>query len=95
MALSFSQDARTETPPGTLAQFLAWVAARPRNYAETMDAWRTSCPRLSAWEDATADGLVRVEPGDAGPYGKAAVLLTERGEAALAAAQAAPAVRPR
>ena len=29
-----------------------------------MDAWRTSCPRLSVWEDATADGLV--ELADAG-----------------------------
>ncbi len=26
-----------------------------------MDAWRTSCPRLPVWEDATDGGLVAVE----------------------------------
>ena len=36
-----------------------WVAAAPRPYAEVMDAWRTSCPRLPVWEDANALGLVR------------------------------------
>jgi hypothetical protein len=35
-----------------LLQFLAWIAAQPRTYAEMMIAWRISCPRLSAWEDA-------------------------------------------
>lgn len=45
-------------------QFLAWIAERPRTYAETMEAWRTSCPRLSVWEDANLDGLVRLEGGE-------------------------------
>ena len=27
--------------------FLDWLAAGPRPYAEVMEAWRTSCPRLS------------------------------------------------
>jgi hypothetical protein len=44
-------------------QLLAWIAEGPRTYAETMEAWRTSCPRLSVWEDAVADGLVRVDRG--------------------------------
>ena len=44
-------------------QFLAWVAERPRGYGETMDAWRTSCPRLSIWEDARLDGLVSLSRG--------------------------------
>ena len=39
-------------------QFLTWVADRPRSYAETMEAWRSTCPRLSVWEDAILDGLV-------------------------------------
>ena len=38
-----------------------WVAAAPRPYGDVMDAWRTSCPRLSIWEDANAHGLVRCE----------------------------------
>jgi hypothetical protein len=42
-------------------QFLEWLTERPRTYAETMDAWRTSCPRLSIWEDAVDDGLVALE----------------------------------
>jgi hypothetical protein len=50
---------------------LAWLARRPRSYAEAMEAWRTSCPRLTIWEAALAAGLVEVA-GDA-------VRLTSRG----------------
>lgn len=38
--------------------FLAWLAAEPRDYVDVMDAWRTSCPRLTVWEDAIDAGLV-------------------------------------
>jgi len=63
-----------------LVQFLDWVASRPRTYAEAMDAWRTSCPRLSVWEDAVLGELIRVgEPGADG----AEVTLTSRGRAVL------------
>lgn len=44
-------------------QMLEWIAARPRDYAEVMETWRTSCPRLSIWEDACIDGLVTHEAG--------------------------------
>ncbi len=64
-----------------LLEFLGWVSSRPRNYAETMEAWRTSCPRLSVWEDATGDDLVRVEHASARYQGQAVVQLTERGAA--------------
>ncbi len=37
---------------------LEWIARRPRPYAEVMDAWRTSCPRLPIWEDAVDAGFV-------------------------------------
>ena len=47
-----------DAAPRLLRQFLEWVAERPRTYHETMDAWRTSCPRISVWEDALHDGLV-------------------------------------
>jgi len=43
-------------------QFIAWVAEAPRSYADA-EAWRRSCPHLSIWEDAIADGLVRFENG--------------------------------
>jgi hypothetical protein len=61
-----------------MLQFLAWLAERPRSYAEVMEAWRTSCPRLSVWEDATIDGLVRLAGVD-----RTMVTLTERGRAFL------------
>jgi hypothetical protein len=64
---------------GNLLQFLAWVVDRPRTYAETMEAWRTSCPRLSAWEDATTDGLVDIGCQNDAAHGEVAVLLTEKG----------------
>ena len=70
-------EAATLDPPSLLDQFLAWVAARPRTYGDTMDAWRTSCPRLS-------DGLVAVVPCD-GPQRACAVTLTELGHARLGA----------
>ena len=35
-----------------------WIAAAPRPYADVMDAWRTSCPRLAIWEDALDLGFV-------------------------------------
>jgi hypothetical protein len=39
---------------------LEWIGPRSRPYAEVIDAWRTSCPRLPVWEEANARGyLVR------------------------------------
>jgi hypothetical protein len=66
-----------------MAQFLGWVAERPRTYGDAMEAWRSSCPRLSVWEDAIAEGLVRVE--DAGDNGasRSPVVLTARDRARL------------
>jgi hypothetical protein len=57
-------------------ELLDWVSTRPRTYAETMDAWRSHCPRLLVWEDALAAGLVRVNRGR--------VVLTQTGDAVLA-----------
>lgn len=59
-------------------QFLAWVAERPRSYAEAMAAWRTSCPRLSVWEDSLLDGLIEVVGVE-----QKSVRLTAAGRAAL------------
>jgi hypothetical protein len=44
-------------------QLLAWIAEGDRTYAQTMEAWKSSCPRLTVWEDAIADGLVRIQRG--------------------------------
>jgi hypothetical protein len=35
-----------------------WVAKEPRLYSEVMEVWRTSCPRLTVWEDAVDHGYV-------------------------------------
>lgn len=43
-----------------------WVAKQPRPYAEMLDAWRTSCPRLTVWEEAIDRGLVRRTPSKGG-----------------------------
>ena len=69
--------------PGLMMQFLAWVAARPRTYSETMDAWRTSCPRLSIWEDALGDGLVAQDADRCSSQGSIRVVLTPLGRARL------------
>lgn len=60
--------------------FVAWVAARPRTYAEVMDAWRTSCPRLTIWEDSVDQGLVARERRN----GVAMVTVTALGQRLLA-----------
>jgi hypothetical protein len=41
-----------------VVDFLEWLAAGPKPYAEVMEVWRTSCPRLTVWEDAVDRGLV-------------------------------------
>ncbi len=41
-----------------ILDFLEWLANGPRPYAEVMDRWRTSCPRLTVWEDVVDAGLV-------------------------------------
>jgi hypothetical protein len=35
-----------------------WVGKEPRTYRQVMDAWRTSCPRLTVWEEALERGLL-------------------------------------
>lgn len=62
--------------------FLTWLAAEPRDYFDVMDAWRTSCPRLTVWEDAIDAGLIaRVHVGGQ----PTRVAVTSRGAALLAA----------
>jgi hypothetical protein len=66
-----------------LLEFLSWVADRRRTYADAMEAWRSSCPRHTVWEDALADGLIHFE-GD-GAVRDYEVVLTTRGQAILSA----------
>jgi hypothetical protein len=64
-----------------MVHVLDWVASRPRTVAEGMDAWQTSCPRLSVWEDAQIAGFTQVN--GCGPAGHGEVTLTPRGRAIL------------
>ena len=74
---------RAEPPELALTlQFLEFVAVGTRTYGETMEAWRSTCPKLSIWEDAVRDGLVRIENG--GAMKSSRIVLTEHGRARLA-----------
>jgi len=46
-----------------ILDLLEWLAQQDRPYEEVMAAWRTSCPRLPVWEDATDQGLVATGQG--------------------------------
>jgi len=41
-----------------------FVAGQPRPYDEVIEAWRTSCPRLTVWEDAIDRGLITRARGE-------------------------------
>jgi hypothetical protein len=48
-----------------ILDLLEWIGPDSKPYAEVMAAWRTSCPRLPIWEDATDRGFIarRFEEG--------------------------------
>ena len=48
-----------------ILNLLEWIGPHPRPYAEVIEAWRTSCPRLPVWEDANEHGFIEHhhEPG--------------------------------
>jgi hypothetical protein len=48
----------TDTVENLILDLVEWVGRKERTYDETMEAWRTSCPRLPVWEDATERGFV-------------------------------------
>ena len=49
----------TDTIENLILDLLEWVGRKERTYQETMDSWRTSCPRFPVWEDATDRGFVQ------------------------------------
>lgn len=65
-----------------VVDLVEWVAKTPRPYAAAMEAWRTSCPRLTVWEDAVEQGFIECAArGGDGVY----VTVTAGGRALLAA----------
>jgi hypothetical protein len=47
-----------------IVDLLQWVASGDRTYREVIDTWRTSCPRLTVWEDANDRKLIATEQID-------------------------------
>ena len=41
-----------------ILDLLEFIGTGSRPYSEVMDAWRTSCPRLPVWEDASDRGFI-------------------------------------
>jgi hypothetical protein len=72
----------TNPPNALVLDLVEWIATAPRPYAEVMDAWRTSCPRLTIWEDAVDGGYVATTCGTDAAI---TVIVTDRGHALLQA----------
>jgi D-3-phosphoglycerate dehydrogenase len=68
-------------PRALIVDLLRWLDARERTYRETMDAWRTSCPRLPVWEDAVDGGFVEIGREEGGDV--LLVAITSKGRAFL------------
>jgi hypothetical protein len=47
-----------EVVENLILDLLEWMSPNPRAYAEVLEAWRTSCPRLPVWEEANDRGFI-------------------------------------
>jgi hypothetical protein len=64
-----------------ILDLLEWIGPGRRPYAEVIEAWRTSCPRLPVWEEANDRGFIERshENGE-----RACVSVSDRGKTFLA-----------
>jgi hypothetical protein len=69
----------SDTVDALIVDLLEYIAGKERSYAEVIDAWHTSCPKLPVWEEATERGLLT----RARVNGHAVVRLTVAGSALL------------
>jgi hypothetical protein len=65
----------TETTDALVLDLVEWIGRGPRPYSEVIETWRTSCPRLTIWEDAVDRGYVARQP----TAGGVRVVITESG----------------
>jgi hypothetical protein len=80
-----------------ILDLLEWLAREPRNYAEVIEVWRTSCPRLTVWEDVVDRGFATRQRRESG---HTMIELTDTGRRFLLThrpiqSSIAPAARPR
>ena len=52
-----------DTSDPLVLDLVEWIAREPRLYSEVIETWRTSCPRLTIWEDAVDRGYVTRQLG--------------------------------
>jgi hypothetical protein len=64
-----------ETTDPLVLDLVEWIGREPRLYAEVIETWRTSCPRLTIWEDAVDRGYVARQP----TAGGVRIAITESG----------------
>lgn len=72
----------SEAADPLVLDFVEWVAREPRAYAEVVATWKSSCPRLTIWEDAADRGYVARETR---PGMGLIIAVTEGGERLLRA----------
>jgi hypothetical protein len=70
----------SDTIDALLRDLLIWLERAERPYPEVMEVWRTSCPRLTVWEDANERGLIEQTRAD----GRTLVRVTAAGRAFMA-----------
>ena len=51
-----------------MLDLVEWIGREPRLYSEVIETWRTSCPRLTIWEDAVDRGYVARQRRRAGVH---------------------------
>ena len=71
----------SDSPQALVLDLVEWIARESRSYREVIEAWRTSCPRMTIWEDAVDDGYVIREAGEPGVGTR--IRVTPAGEAFL------------
>lgn len=57
----------SDTLDPLILDLVEWVAKEPRPYAEVLEGWRTSCPRLTVWEEAVDRGYLIRDSASRGP----------------------------
>ncbi len=61
-----NQNAADQNVESLLSDMLQWLAREPHSYRESIEVWRTSCPRLQVWEEAFERGFVARSAGTDG-----------------------------